>query len=313
MRIAFIGKGGSGKTSTCSAFVTHAKKRVAMPIAFDVDINTHLADALGVENVKPSLIERSKEVFNFLEPQADDFVRVLGVRPDIGALPVSDNSVFVRCSSDDPFLREFGVMERGVCLLTAGKYGEKDVGNACYHAKLFSSQLVAHRLLDGPDDVVAFDATAGTDPVATSLLHAYDLCIVVVEPTLKSLSVYQDFIKAADTERRTVVLANKIRSKSDEAFIRGSIPSDILLGCLPYSRDLRSAEQGDVEGVQRFSDECEEVFDHVLSMARGFARDKREYFEALHSWFSKYAEKWYDPLYDNKISKIRVPLPSQFL
>lgn len=312
MRIAFIGKGGSGKTSTCAAFVLNAKKHLNMTIAFDVDINTHLAHTLGICSKKQSLIERSKEIFNILEPQAEEFLHTLGTRPDIGALPVSDNSVFIRCDSEDPFLREFATFEQGVVSLTAGKYSEKEVGNVCYHAKLFSSQLVAHRILDTEHDLIAFDATAGTDPVATSLLHAYDLCIVVVEPTLKSVNVYRDFIKAADTSGKTIVIGNKIRSDADKLFIQKEIPREVLKGFLAYSREVRNAEQGDAEGMLRFSEQNAELFNSLLAEGKRYSRSKKEYFESLHSWFSKYAEKWYDPIYNNAISKIKVPLPSRF-
>lgn len=312
MRIAFIGKGGSGKTSTCAAFVLHARKHAAHTIAFDVDINAHLAHTLGITPSKRSLIERSREVFNTLEPRAEEFLSTLGTRPDIGALPVSDNTTFIECDPNDPFLSEFGTFEQGMCVITAGSYSENEVGNVCYHAKLFSSQLVAHRLLDSSNDIIAFDATAGTDPVATSLLHAYDLCVVVVEPTLKSISVYRDFIQAADTTQRTVVIGNKIRSDADKEFIQQQIPADCLLGFLQYSRDVRSAEQGDPDGILRFSESNSALFDTLIARGKQHRRNKHEYYKSLHSWFSTYAKKWYDPLFDNKISGINVPVPARF-
>lgn len=312
MRIAFIGKGGSGKTSTCAAFLLHARNQAANTIAFDVDINAHLAHTLGIAPNKGSLIERSKEVFNSLEPRAEEFLSTLGTRPDIGALPVSDNTTFITCSPNDSFLREFATFDRGMWVLTAGSYSENEVGNVCYHAKLFSSQLVAHRLLDSTNDIIAFDATAGTDPVATSLLHAYDLCVVVVEPTLKSISVYRDFIQAADTEQRTVVIGNKIRSDADKEFIQQQIPASCLLGFLQYSRDVRSAEQGDPDGILRFSESNATLFDTLITKGKQYSRDKHHYFTSLHSWFSTYAKKWYDPLFDNKISGIHVPVPARF-
>ncbi len=49
MRIAFLGKGGSGKTTTAASFIRHAASKHPFVLAFDADVNAHLAGALSVE------------------------------------------------------------------------------------------------------------------------------------------------------------------------------------------------------------------------------------------------------------------------
>ena len=47
MRIAFVGKGGSGKTTTAAAFSRYLAAHGRPVVAVDADINQHLAAALG--------------------------------------------------------------------------------------------------------------------------------------------------------------------------------------------------------------------------------------------------------------------------
>ena len=48
MRVAFVGKGGSGKTTLSALFARHLARSGAPVLAVDGDINQHLAVALGL-------------------------------------------------------------------------------------------------------------------------------------------------------------------------------------------------------------------------------------------------------------------------
>src|SRR5689334_9591032 len=55
MKIAFAGKGGSGKTTLSSLFVRHLAARGLPVVAIDADINQHLAEALGAAGQPPAM------------------------------------------------------------------------------------------------------------------------------------------------------------------------------------------------------------------------------------------------------------------
>ena len=48
MKVAFVGKGGSGKTTLAALFSRHAAEQGRHVLAIDADINQHLAVALGL-------------------------------------------------------------------------------------------------------------------------------------------------------------------------------------------------------------------------------------------------------------------------
>ncbi|CAM5528647.1 hypothetical protein SFUMM280S_03018 [Streptomyces fumanus] len=49
MRIAFVGKGGSGKTTLSALLIRHLAATGAPVVAIDADINQHLGAALGLD------------------------------------------------------------------------------------------------------------------------------------------------------------------------------------------------------------------------------------------------------------------------
>ena len=56
MKIAFVGKGGSGKTTLSSLFVRHLASAGAPVVAIDADINQHLGVALGLSEDEAAAI-----------------------------------------------------------------------------------------------------------------------------------------------------------------------------------------------------------------------------------------------------------------
>ena len=48
MRIAFVGKGGAGKTSLCVLFSQYLKRRGRTVLVVDADINAHVQELLGL-------------------------------------------------------------------------------------------------------------------------------------------------------------------------------------------------------------------------------------------------------------------------
>ncbi len=298
MRIAFLGKGGAGKTTTTASFVEYLAKRHSLVLAVDADVNVHLQDSLRMEGKAKELGECFDTVAEHLKGTRND----LNGRPLISSTPPSLKSNFIQPALDDLFVREYGLRRDNVVLFTVGPYTSDDVGGNCYHSKLSSYTMILHHLLDTDEDVLVADTTAGTDNVATSLNLAYDLNVFVVEPTLKSVSVYRDFLRLVPhLEERVYVIANKVEGGEDIEFLQKHVPSDRLLGAIPFSKNLKRFEQGEEIAIHEFHKEQELVFDKLYALLRDRKRDWNQYLKLLCGAHEKVCTDWYNDYYSTNL------------
>ena len=212
MRIAFLGKGGAGKTTTSSGFIQYLAKRFPFVVAVDADLNAHLQSALNLKGEAKQLGLHFDAVTDYLKGSRSD----VGDRPMIGTTPPAVGSNFITAKANDPFIEKYALKDGNIALLTVGTYQQEDVGGSCYHEKLKSLAGIFHHMLDTQSDLVVADTTAGTDNVATSLSFAYDINVFVLEPTEKSTQVFLDFEEIAPQfADRTYVVGNKVDGDED--------------------------------------------------------------------------------------------------
>src|ERR1700744_6133987 len=213
MKIAFAGKGGSGKTTLSSLFARYLAARGLPVVAIDADINQHLAEALGAEEPR-AMGAHLPAIKKYL--RGADPVHALGTTAPCGAL-----------------------------LLAAGPFEDSDLGVSCYHAKTGAVELYLNHLADGPGEDVVVDFTAGADSFASGLFTRFDLTILVAEPTRKGVSVYrqwQDY--AAGFDVPVALVGNKVQSPEDTAFLGEHAAGDDLLAWLGYEPAVRAMEHG---------------------------------------------------------------------
>lgn len=297
MRIAFLGKGGAGKTTTCAGFIKYAAEKFPFVMAVDADVNAHLRQALHLpelEGKEIQLGESCEEIFDYLKNNRKD----LGERHFLGTTPPSLESNFVIPKKNDAFIRKYAQTSDNIAVLTVGTYNESDVGGSCYHTKLRGLASIFHHLLDSKTDIVVADTTAGTDNLATSLSFAYDLNVFVVEPTEKSVRVYTDFIKTApQLEDRVYVIANKVDGDEDKAFIEANVPKEKIVGMVPHSRHLKRFEQGDKVALENFQKEQKSAFDSLIATLQKRERNWSQYLTMLRQAHEKICREWYNDYY----------------
>ncbi len=97
MRIAFLGKGGSGKTTTAAGFARFLASRFPFVLAVDADVNAHFKTALGLEGDTKHLEGHFNDVIAHLRGQRSD----LGDRVMLATTPPSLTSTFIRPTADD--------------------------------------------------------------------------------------------------------------------------------------------------------------------------------------------------------------------
>lgn len=304
MRIATIGKGGAGKSTISAALVKHAAQSQPHVLAIDADINRHLSMLLHIPRATADLGSKYKDILEFLEGHRFDIASFERV-PEIGSIPPTASSKKIHISVNDPFLKQFASSSGNISLLTAGTYEDQDVGTTCIHVKLKGIELLLHRLKDNPNEVVIIDVTAGTDPLSTTLALGYDLHLVVVEPTRKSLRVFEDYFGGArEVDGQIFVIANKISSSSDLEFVKSIVPADRMLGQVRESDALAHFNQGQEEAFDEFVKENGECWDAVLRMGTKMTESREKRLKKVVETFHRSCKSWFNDYYDMPLDYI---------
>jgi CO dehydrogenase maturation factor len=250
VKIAFVGKGGSGKTTLSSLFVRHLVAAGAPVVAIDADINQHLGVALGLEEETaaaiPAMGAHLTEIKAYLRGANP---RIPSAASMVKTTPPGRGSRLLRPGDDDPVHARLAVDAAGAKLMATGPFTEEDLGVACYHSKTGAVELYLNHLVDGPGEYVVVDCTAGAESFASGMFTRFDLTFLVAEPTRKGVAVYRQWVDyAADYDVALRVVGNKVHDPEDVAFLREHV-GDALLCCLGQSAAVRGMEQGRPFGI----------------------------------------------------------------
>lgn len=253
MKIAFVGKGGSGKTTLASLMVSHLVADGAPLLAIDADINQHLATALGAEEAEaaklPTLGGHLDEIKAYLRGSNP---RISSVEAMIKTTPPGAGSRLLDVTGDNPIYDACVREVEGARLAVTGPFSEEDLGVACYHSKVGAVELLLNHTVDGPGEYVLVDMTAGADSFASGLFTRFDVTFVVCEPTLRSVGVYRQYLEhAAGFDVTIAAVGNKVHDDDDDlAFLQEQLGGD-LLTWISRSGHVRAAERGDSRPIDQ--------------------------------------------------------------
>ncbi|QFX82586.1 ATP-binding protein [Streptomyces sp. SYP-A7193] len=249
MKIAFVGKGGSGKTTLSSLFVRHLAATGAPVVAIDADINQHLGAALGLDDAEaaglPALGEHLPLIKEHLRGSNP---RIASAETMIKTTPPGEGSRLLRVREDNPVYdacaRPVELDGGTVRLMVTGPFTDADLGVACYHSKTGAVELCLNHLVDGRDEYVVVDMTAGSDSFASGMFTRFDVTFLVAEPTRKGVSVYRQYKEyARDFGVTLKVVGNKVQGPDDLDFLRDQVGEDLLV-TVGHSDWVRAMEKG---------------------------------------------------------------------
>ncbi|MCP2341882.1 ATP-binding protein [Actinomadura rupiterrae] len=290
MKVAFVGKGGSGKTTLSSLFIRHLASKGLPVVAVDADINQHLGVALGLDEERaakiPAMGDRLAEIKTHLRGRN---WRISSPSAMVKTTPPGSGSRLLTLGGDDP-VHALGQEVNGATLLVTGKFNDADLGVACYHSKTGAVELYLNHLVDGPGEYVVVDMTAGADTFASGLFTRFDLMFLVAEPTRKGVGVYRQYKDyASDYDVAITVVGNKIQGDQDISYLREQVGDD-LLTWVGQSAAVRALEQGrrgvDLESAN------EAALDWMLAAVDARRKDWAKYQRQAVEFHVKNARSW---------------------
>ena len=229
MKIAITGKGGVGKTTFTAILARLYADEGKHVLAVDADPDANLGLALG-----------------FSEDQLKDIVPISQLKKLIAERTGSSEENFGKFFKINPRVddvpEKYAKEVNGVKLLTLGTVETGGSGCVCPEHVLLK-RLVSHLVVHNKD-VVIMDMEAGIEHLGRGTTGSVDRFIVVIEPGARSIQTYEKVKELAlDLGIKKVsVVANKVRNKEDEDFIKDRIKDD-LLGFIHYNQEIIDADR----------------------------------------------------------------------
>ncbi|WP_189843221.1 ATP-binding protein [Streptomyces umbrinus] len=299
MKIAFVGKGGSGKTTLSSLFVRHLASTGSPVVAVDADINQHLGPALGLTDEEagrlPAMGDRLALIKDYLRGSNP---RITSTETMIKTTPPGEGSRLLRVCEDNPVYeacaRPVELDGGAVRLMVTGPFTEADLGVSCYHSKTGAVELCLNHLVDGQSEYIVVDMTAGSDSFASGMFTRFDITFLVAEPTRKGVSVYRQYKEyARDFGVTLKVVGNKVQGQDDIDFLRGEVGDDLLL-TVGHSDWVRAMEKGRPPRFEQLEDGNRRALRALQAAADATyeQRDWERYTRQMVHFHLKNAQSW---------------------
>jgi CO dehydrogenase maturation factor len=293
LKIALVGKGGSGKTTLAALLVCHLVAAGRPVLAVDADINQHLAAALGATEADavtlPTLAAHLPLIKDYLRGTNP---RIASAAVMVKTTPPGAGSRLLRVVEHNPIYDACVRQVGGARLAVTGPFAEDDLGVACYHSKVGAVELLLNHLVDDVEEYVVVDMTAGADSFASGLFTRFDVTFLVCEPTLRSVGVYRQYrAYARDFGVRIAVVGNKVSDAEDAAFLRTQIGAD-LVGWVSRSAHVRAAERGEIRLISALEPVNVTTLDRMRYVVDSTAKDWVTYQRQAVEFHLRNAAAW---------------------
>ncbi|MCA9802778.1 MAG: ATP-binding protein [Cyanobacteria bacterium HKST-UBA02] len=248
MKVAFVGKGGSGKSTLSALFIKHLERQArADVLAIDADINMNLSGLLGVEPDQAALLSRPEVAQAVRAHLKGDNDRIGEAGKFLPTTPPGLGSRLV-LGADDEFLSTYMTevsKEPLINLLTVGTYEAGGIGETCYHSHLFVAENILSHTVCDEDFHVVCDMVAGTDAFAYSMHLQFDAIFLICEPSPESVEVcrlYRQLAGEAGIADLIHLVGNKIEDQGDLDYINRCVGQEPV-AWLPKLSSLKRARQ----------------------------------------------------------------------
>lgn len=235
MKIAFVGKGGSGKSSVSWLAVKTLEDMGSTVLAIDADHNMDLTSNLGLDPEKTPLMHKTEKEFMDIVGLVDGSKIVDVLKKEDGSIPTF--SVYPA----DTYTKSIRAkISENLSLINLG-LGSPEVlfSPKCSHG--LSGPLKYYLgFLNEQEHWVVVDSVAGTDMINFGLYAGIDAVIGVVEPHRNSIKVFEQI---HDICRKTMIPCFAVVNKpADTEFYNSFMTKykDVVLGSIPLDEHIMS-------------------------------------------------------------------------
>jgi len=234
-----------------AAYSSFLQNQVDSPIlAFDADVNMHLPHLLGFKTPDVQTHLSHPDVVTVIKNwlAGDNNLADLGAFRKTTPPTTKSNLIYPTRLSDTP-LAALAQHDDVLSLFVVGTYQEDGIGASCYHNDLAILENILSHTND-TEEYLLVDMVAGVDSFAGTLHSQFDLTCIVLEPTKRSIEVYNHYKQLAHTAQvhETVrVIANKVHDDNDRSYILAHIEPDDLIGIFAEDPHLREIDKNGSE------------------------------------------------------------------
>ncbi|MBP9779189.1 hypothetical protein KBD33_01030 [Candidatus Gracilibacteria bacterium] len=288
MKIAFVGKGGSGKTTLAASFVRFLQTRDIFTIVADADINVGLASTIGIKMDKTRYLSHELTVQQVRKYLIGENPRIQSPGHMVKTTPPGSGSKIITKDSIDFFDSFCSYQSATLKFLHVGTYEADGIGVSCYHTHLSVFENILSHTLLRKNEFLVTDMVAGNDAFSNTLFTQFDILCLIVEPTYESVSMvrsYIDLIRITDTSTRICIIANKIEDENDIEYLgKNNIVPDFTID---YEKQIKHARQNDEIFMSQKHIQTWEDF-YSLTQKIEVSHDKK--LQELHILHRKYME-----------------------
>jgi CO dehydrogenase maturation factor len=282
MRIAILGKGGSGKTTLTSLLSYFVKDYFEKIVFIDADINLNLSDFIK-NSFKSDFNLIYKELSKKIKENNKNLYNLKSLPRTLP--PQKKGDLFTLDKYINLNLKQIPVLELGT-------YSDQNMGWSCHHNNLGKLQLFLNHLNDSNDEIIITDFTAGSDIFGVGILNLYDAIFILIEPTKKGVSVFNQIKTLSEHQKlKLIPIANKVLDKSDVKFIEESI-NEKLFATIYFSNFVRRIDRGEILDRDSLENKNIETIKHIFKYIKTLKRNWNKHHEAIITNHKIVCEKW---------------------
>ena len=252
MKLAITGKGGVGKSTLAAVLTLLLTRKGVRVLALDADPDANLAGSLGISPEEQKTIIPIAEQTRLIEERTGAKVRRYG-------------QMFKLNPTVDDIAESFGFNKDGYSLLVLGAVDRGGGGCGCPEGVLIRA-LVSDLILNKSEALI-MDMEAGVEHLGRATARGVDCMLIVVEPGQRSVDCARRIIRMAQEIgiRNMQMVANKVASADEEAFIRQALPELPLLGVIPFDESFGEADRNGCSPLDLLPSKLMAAFSSILT------------------------------------------------